>query len=73
MLDQIGGERWQTIVLTLRPLILDRHIAPHDKARVIQSLVESGNSSCEQLTRGKPEQNVPIYDGLKIQETLILR
>ena len=56
--SRFGGERWQTIVLTLRPLILDRHIAPHDKARVIQSLVESGNSSCEQLTRGKPEQNV---------------
>ena len=38
--DQIGRQRRQSVVLTFRPTVFDRHILAFDIARFLQTLVE---------------------------------
>ncbi len=38
--DQVGRERWQVVILTIRPAVFDHHIPTFDKASVLASLDE---------------------------------
>ena len=40
---QISRQRWQSIVMPLRPAVFDRDVATLDKARLVEALVERGH------------------------------
>jgi hypothetical protein len=45
--NQVGGQRGQSIELTLRPTIFDHHVAAFDIAGFVQALAQSGDLRCE--------------------------
>src|SRR5262249_22018347 len=49
--DQLGRQRWQTIVLTLRPAILDCDVLSFNVAGVFQALAECARSDCVPIGR----------------------
>src|SRR5262249_62038648 len=48
---QIGCEVGQSVVLVLRPAVLNRHILALDEPAFLQALVESGDERCECIWR----------------------
>jgi hypothetical protein len=43
--DEIGHERWQSIVLALQPVVLHRHVLTLDVAGFVEALTErTGNA-----------------------------
>ena len=49
--NQIGRQRWQPIVLALRPAIFDRHVLALDIAGFVQALAERAQTICVQVRR----------------------
>src|SRR5262249_13942993 len=47
--NQVGGERWQSIILALRPAVFDRHVPAFDDPGSVQTLTE-----CSEPLRERP-------------------
>src|SRR5271169_5992562 len=52
MVDEIGGQGGQSIVLAFRPAVFDRQILSLDVAGLAQSLAECGHIRCKLARRG---------------------
>src|SRR5207248_11070962 len=49
--NEIGRQRRQAIILTLRPAMLDRHVAAIAIASFVETLMEGGKHSCRIAAR----------------------
>ena len=52
--DQIGRQRWQPIVLILRPAVFDRDVLTFDIAGLLQALTECGHTKARAAAGGPP-------------------
>src|SRR5262249_29376746 len=56
LLNQIGRQRWQSVIVTFRPAILDRHVAALDITSFVEALAERGHHGCVPLRRPTIEE-----------------
>src|SRR5262245_30237404 len=57
--NQIGRQRRQSMVLTLRPAVLDRYIPTLDKGCFVKASMERGDNACR--VAGPPAANEPDH------------
>src|SRR5262249_26880082 len=57
--NQIGRQRRQSTVLTLRPAVLDRYIPTLDKGCFVKASMERGDNACR--VAGPPAANEPDH------------
>src|SRR4051794_2173068 len=54
--DELGGQRGQPVIATLRPAVFDRHVLSHDITGLFQPVPKSGDEVRNRCRRGAAKQ-----------------